>query len=169
LEKNSMVWNGISPSELKKYIVAPALARLGLPGGPAALALVTGTAGVESGAAALVQNGGGPALGLWQMEPATERDCWANFLSGEPGLESTIARMLPPGLGQADRCQQLIGNLYYAAAMCRVKYRRAPQALPDPNDPIGMAEYWKKWYNSSLGAGTVDASHVAVFLQAIRA
>jgi hypothetical protein len=45
-------------------------------------------------------------------------------------------------------------NDRYAAAMCRIKYLRAPDALPSENDIQAMANYWKKYYNTPLGAGT---------------
>jgi hypothetical protein len=38
--------------------------------------------------------------------------------------------------------------------MCRIKYLRAPDALPSENDIQAMANYWKKYYNTPLGAGT---------------
>jgi len=36
----------------------------------------------------------------------------------------------------------------------RLKYRLVPSAIPSTLD--GRAAYWKKWYNSELGAGTVE-------------
>lgn len=158
---------GLNLSHLKHHIVDPALEAIGL-FSPAALNLVTGTALVESAATYLVQNGG-PALGLWQMEPATERDCWDNFIKFDAALSAAVKSLLPP-MAQGDaRTQQLIGNLSYAAAMCRVKYRRSPQALPAADDAAGLCQYWKAVYNSSLGAGVTDAAHVSAFEQAIRA
>jgi hypothetical protein len=38
--------------------------------------------------------------------------------------------------------------------MARVHYLRRPE--PIPTDLTGQAEYWKKWYNTYLGAGTVE-------------
>ena len=55
-----------------------------------------------------------------------------------------------------DLLDQLRGNLFYAAAMCRIFYLRFQKPLPQPNDWEGMARYWKKYYNTHLGAGTVD-------------
>ena len=53
-----------------------------------------------------------------------------------------------------DLVDQLKGNLYYAVAMCRIHYYRVSEALP--NDLEGMARYWKKYYNTELGKGTVE-------------
>ena len=46
--------------------------------------------------------------------------------------------------------------MQYGAAICRLCYYRAPGALPDEGDPEGQARYWKRYYNTPLGAGTVE-------------
>ena len=43
----------------------------------------------------------------------------------------------------------------YAAAVCRVLYFRAPDPLPDAGDLDGLAKYWKRFFNTRDGAGTV--------------
>ena len=45
-------------------------------------------------------------------------------------------------------------NLAAQIAMCRLHYRRIPKALP--SSLKGQAAYWKKYYNSSAGRGTVE-------------
>ena len=40
------------------------------------------------------------------------------------------------------------------AVLCRAKYYLVPEAIP--LDREGRAKYWKKWYNSELGKGTVE-------------
>ncbi len=55
-----------------------------------------------------------------------------------------------------DLLDQLRGNLFYAAAMCRIFYLRFSKPLPQAGDWHGMAKYWKRYYNTHLGAGTVD-------------
>lgn len=42
----------------------------------------------------------------------------------------------------------------YAAMMCRIHYRRVSEPLPAAGDLPAQAAYWKKWYNTELGAGT---------------
>jgi len=39
-----------------------------------------------------------------------------------------------------------------------VYYFKTPKAIPNHNDVQGLAEYWKKYYNSVLGAGTVEGA-----------
>ena len=45
----------------------------------------------------------------------------------------------------------LESNIAYALIMCRLKYRRVPKKLPKTVE--GMANYWKKYFNSDLGKG----------------
>lgn len=144
---------GINIAQLRRYVVRPALKFIGLHA-PNSENLVVGTALVESGGRFLRQVGGGPALGMWQMEPVTHRDIWDNWLRYQPELSEKIQGLQT---ARADDFQEeLIGNLFYAAAMCRVFYRRLPDALPAEDDYSGMAALWKKRYNTYLGAGTVE-------------
>lgn len=142
--------SGLNLTQLKKEIVRPTLDYLGL-GGDAAVNLLTGTALAESDATYLRQIGGGPALGLWQMEPATHDDCWANFLRfpAQSRLATKLEAMLAPDL---PRQQQLITNLRYACAMARIRFYRVRERLPAADDAAGMSQYHKRWYNSPLGA-----------------
>jgi hypothetical protein len=63
---------------------------------------------------------------------------------------------------------QLVGNLPYGAAICRLKYLRAPQALPNPKDAAAMAAYHKQIYNTALGAADF-VTNTPLFQQAIDA
>lgn len=151
---------GLYLSHLKYHVIEPTLATLGL-NCTVALNLVTGTALVESGAQYLKQNGG-PALGLFQMEPTTEQDIWKNYLAYQPDLATKMRALLAPG----ETTPQLVWNLAYAAAMCRLKYKRAPEALPAATDAAGMAAYHKQIYNSPLGAAN-PAKNQPFFAMAI--
>ncbi|MEZ7136808.1 hypothetical protein [Komagataeibacter sp. SM21] len=157
---------GVCLAQFKAEIVTPTLNAIGL-GGEAAVNLLTGTALAESGLVYLRQIGG-PALGAWQMEPFTESDIWATFLSNArlSGLKTAMQAMLARDM---PRTGQLITNWRYACAMARLKYYRSPDPLPAANDALGQAHTWKRIYNTSLGAGDVDAAHVALFQQAIEA
>ncbi|GBQ84022.1 hypothetical protein AA13595_1303 [Gluconacetobacter johannae DSM 13595] len=157
---------GIDPAQLKWRVVAPTLAALGL-GGDAAVNLLTGTALVESGGVWLAQLGGGPALGLWQMEPATHDDIWRTFLPDDrfAEIETRVRRMTCSDL---PRVQQLVGNLRYACAMARLKYYRAPDALPAANDAAGLSVMHKRVYNTMRGAAD-PTTNIAAFAAAINA
>jgi len=151
----------IDPRILLNTIIKPTLRFIGLDG-PQASMLVLGTGLTESGLNAIVQNGG-PALGFWQMEPATCRDIWHNFLAFRTDLRLKVGSLI--GTWPDPEDQALEGNLYYAAAMCRIKYLRVPEALPIMELDT-MAEFWKKWYNTEKGAGTPEdfKKHAAVIM-----
>ncbi|MBF0261872.1 MAG: hypothetical protein HQL97_08580 [Magnetococcales bacterium] len=136
--------------QFREYVVRPALAIVAMDS-PAAVALVMGTAAQESGMGRhLRQVGGGPALGVFQMEPATYRDIWDHFLNHQPGILGRLHDWWPsPPLPE-----RMITDLMLAAVMCRIHYRRVREPLPAADDLPGLARYWKKHYNTPLGAGT---------------
>lgn len=140
---------GIDPAQLRQYVVVPVLDRLDLLS-DAAVSLVLGTAMHESHLQYLKQLGGGPAVGLWQMEPFTHDDCWTNFLIFRRDLAARVRAVVGVYSPSSD---DMIGDLNYACAMARVRYRRAAGNLP-ANDPAVLAAYWKQHYNTPLGKGT---------------
>jgi hypothetical protein len=154
---------GINLAHLKYAVVQPALMVINLMS-TTALNLVTGTAYVESACEYLKQLGSGPALSLWQIEPDTEQDIWSTYLAYQPVLGLAVRSLLCPG----PTTPQLVGNLPYGAAICRIKYRRAPQVLPAYNDAVGMAAYHKLIYNTAAGAAVASAN-VPLFQAAINA
>ena len=144
----------INASQLRQSIVRPVLQNLGL-WSQAAENLIMGTAAQESGLGTYVEQvGGGPARGIFQMEPATLDDCYVNFLDYRADLKAKIDSYLAPQ--PASKADQLATNNAYAAAMCRVRYMRVSAALPDANDIPGLAAYWKQYYNTAGGKGTTD-------------
>lgn len=151
---------GIDPEQLRLYVIRPALHALGVDGQMSAENLVLGTALQESGGKFVAQVGGGPALGLWQMEPATHDDIYMHL--------TAKLRAKLNGLRTEDMItegpQELVGNLYYAAAMCRLHYLRVREALPQYKDAEGMARYYKRYYNTPKGKATVAQAlpHFAV-------
>ncbi len=115
--------------------------------------LVLGTALQESNLRYLRQLNEGPARGVYQMEPATHDDIWENYLAFRAELRAHVSAFLAP---EQERVDQLVWNLAYATAMCRVHYLRVPHPLPDPGDIRAMGEYWKRHYNTPQGRGTAD-------------
>lgn len=142
----------INIEELALHVVKPTLDQIGL-NQPGALELVVGTALVESGLSHLVQVGG-PAVGLWQVEPVTFQDCFDNFLNFKPDLLQAVQAL---SINKRDP-NEMAGNLFLGAAMCRIKYLRSPAALPAPSDAAGMAHIHKVVYNSAFGAANEDVN-----------
>lgn len=119
----------------------------------AAMVLLLGTAAQESRLGTYIkQVGNGPALGIFQMEPATEQDIWRNYLDYHPELAEKIKAVT----GVRGPGGQLYFNLAYQVAMARVHYLRVSAPLPPADDLPALARYWKKYYNTALGAGTVE-------------
>ncbi|WP_417830438.1 hypothetical protein [Thalassospira sp.] len=152
----------IDPTQLRTLVVKPVLLSLGLPSSEVAENLIMGTAAHESHLGDYIEQvGGGPALGIFQMEPATLNDCYENYLDYRADLKAKVdgflaAQPATPD-GSPDKQQQLATNLAYATAMCRIRYYRAPAAMPsDPNDVNALGTYWKQYYNTPQGAGTVE-------------
>lgn len=135
--------------QFRRTIVRPVLEQMGLHS-QAAGNLLIGTALHESALTYFRQIGGGPALGLYQMEPATHDDIWANFLSYKPALAASVRWWLA---GAPEKEEQLVWNLAYATAMCRIHYFRVPHPLPDASNLGAIAAYWKTHYNTAAGVG----------------
>ena len=114
---------------------------------PAAENLIVGTAAHESaGLKHSRQIGGGPGLGYFQIEPATDRDVWNNYLGSRPKL---VRLVLPLQWPWATSSHHLVWNFAYAAAIARLVYWRKPEPLPDADDIEGLAQYWGRFYQTS--------------------
>lgn len=146
---------GIDPKQLLQQVIVPALTWAGLES-TTMFQLVLGTAMHESGLRYLYQVGGGPALGLWQMEPATHDDIFANFLRYDAGLLNSISLHYPRWRGS----ELLATDLCYAATMCAVHYRRRLKIdrADVARTPDLLADLWKQYYNTATGKGTVAQS-----------
>lgn len=140
------------PADFLYRVIRPALTAIDLDS-PAAEQLLLGTALQESDLRNTVQMGGGPALGYFQMEPATHDDIWANFLGYRTELAGKVRRLagITDGTPPATL---LASHHHYAAAMTRVHYLRVKQPMPPPGDGAAMAAYWKDHYNTAGGAGS---------------
>lgn len=144
---------GILCKDLREAIIRPTLKKIGL-WSEAAENLLLGTAAQESQMGRyLRQIGGGPGLGIFQVEPSTHDDIWDNYLIYRGPLLSAVTKLT---VLQMPRTQQLVWNLLYATAIARVHYLRIKDPLPDANDVSALGCYWKNWYNTHLGKGTVE-------------
>src|SRR6266404_944519 len=137
----------LDPTQFKEQVIRPTLMAIGL-WSPSAEVLLLGTALTESGLVYLHQLHGGPALGLYQDEPADHNDLWKSFLPAWPHLTEKLQAMMTP----ESPLQQLVTNLRYATAICRIHYLRAKPPLPAASDAADLAGYHKRFYNTALGA-----------------
>lgn len=155
----------IDLTQFRDLIVRPTLAYLDMYS-QAAENLLVGTALVESRLRYLKQVGGGPALGVYQVEPATHRDLYENWLVHRREIQHKVIKLASTEgtftLGKEHKYiaaasdTELIGNLPYATAVARLIYRRKPSALPPADDIPALGGYWKQHYNTPEGKGTVE-------------
>lgn len=149
----------IEPKHLRDYVIRPVLREFSRVitydtiGGNAEQ-LLLGTAFQESACCRyLHQLGAGPACGPFQMEPMTHNDLWVRILNNPKyaKIRDVVESFVIDNKRVAD---QMHGNLYYAAAMCRIKYYADPAHIPA--DLMGQAATWKRVYNTHLGKGTAE-------------
>jgi hypothetical protein len=118
-----------------------------------AVELVMGTVALESAFGTyLKQTGGGPAVGCSQIERATYKDLWQNFLKYKPELAAKVKAVMVNSDDPANHPEELEWNIALAIAMTRIFYLRVPEKLPSRGDLLAMERYHKKYYNTALGA-----------------
>jgi hypothetical protein len=99
----------------------------------------------------------GPALGVFQMEPNTYEDIWQNYICYRQSLLDGLN--LWYGASGVDWQLRMRGDLVYQTIMSRIFYMRIPAALPAKDEPMGLAYYWKKYYNTKYGKGTPEEAY----------
>jgi hypothetical protein len=86
------------------------------------------------------------------MEELTYNEVWASYLSSHSHLaykilQATYMSTKPP-------FPMLMHNIYYATLIARINYMRFKDPIPPADDLTGIAEYYKKFWNTSLGKAT---------------
>ena len=136
-----------------KDIIDDILARLedvGIPNTKEARDLIYETAMAETGYRHLEQMGGGPAVSFWQIEPATINDIWTNYILYRKPL---VQKAYELGFTEDEMDFSVMTNIGVAIFFARIYYRRKPGAIPKTMED--RAKYWKKWFNTEQGKGTV--------------
>lgn len=143
----------ISEKQLREFVIEPILKEVNLYSKAAEnlLILTYACEGIINNTTFLKQTRG-PALGVIQMEPATHKWMREYISARSSEFKSTIEWIINTGGYHEER---LIYDLKYAFLMCRMRYRVVPEALPQAEDIHGLASYWKKYYNTVHGKGTI--------------
>ncbi len=115
--------------------------------GEAAINLLLGTAAQESHFGTYIEQIVGPAKGIFQIEPKTAQ--WI-----EDSLPADFREWLKGYRDDEPIPWALEYRLDYSIACCRMRYLKVP--APIPADLSGQAAYWKKYYNTIYGKGTVE-------------
>ena len=110
---------------------------------PSAVNLLLGTLAQESlFGKYLRQLNNGPACGFFQMEKPTF-DWLKEQFKGKYGVDNITF-------------EDLEWNIKSAIIMCRLRYLIVPETLPTADDVEALAQYWKKYYNTIYGSGTIE-------------
>ena len=138
----------IDVSQLRKYIVFPALQALQLD----AAELIILTIAQESLGGTYVHQVNGPALGICQMEPATYLDIWEKYLPNKPEIVHKMLNYLE--YSRIPKPEVMVYNMALSVMMARIHYLRVPESLPKMDDVPGLARYWNEHYNCNPNKGT---------------
>ena len=134
----------INRQQLKERVIIPALIAIDMYSADATRLLLM-TAATESGLGSyLLQLPNGPALGIYQMEPATYNDGWDIVLEFNKHKKYiTLAAAEYEEKPSADR---LIWDLRYATIMARMMYSRFPEKIPAHTDNQAMIDYYFQYW-----------------------
>jgi hypothetical protein len=152
----------MNAQQLHDYIIKPTLKYMsGNYYSKDAAFLLLCTSAIESNCGDKIKQDDGPALGIFQMEPATHGDIWMNcdrLKHEKDGISShfshKIMQLLMPLESGID--ESLIVSPMYACAMARLKYSMDKAPLPDRNDIKAVYGYYKRIYNTPSGASTYE-------------
>ena len=145
----------IDNKQLREQIIKPALDSLQMYSDNA-MELLVFTCACESLGGTYVKQVKGPALGIYQMEPATYTDIWENYIKHRSSLVQLLAlNFSSPSIPNPER---MVYDLRFATAMARLHYRRRSEPLPHHTDIEAIWEYYKKYYNTHLGKAEKEES-----------
>ena len=125
-----------------------------------AMMLIYRTGLVESKYKYLTQKGSDIARGFWQCEPWVAVSLCNDYLKYRSQLMKKVADVCYldwkyfTDPNEEDWKQILTTNLTAGIVSCRLHYWRCPEKLPETLDQ--QSSYWKKWYNTEKGKGTVE-------------
>jgi len=143
----------IDYNQFKNLVLIPALQSINLYSEDA-VALLLATMAQESDFGEYIGQEGGPAMGVFQMEPFVYNDIVINFLSSHETLKQLILKACSTDTFPLP--DRIIYDLRLATIMARVFYERCPGALPDSKDIQGQWNYYKEYWNTRDGAATEE-------------
>lgn len=111
------------------------------------------TAAQESHCGKYLKQINGPAIGIFQMEPATYNDLFDNYLIYNQDLLKIINSF---NLNSGTWVLNMTGNIVYQIVIARLQYRRFKEAIPPANDLFSLADYYKRYWNTIKGKATIQ-------------
>ncbi len=103
------------------------------------------------------QLGCGVAKSIFQIEPRTAKDILQNYLTRKPAILSKVKLLAGTDDLSAiinDIDLYLMHNQPFACAVARCVYLRRPEPIPVTAE--GLCAYYKRWYNTYKGKGSVE-------------
>jgi hypothetical protein len=143
----------LNPKQFVGLVLEPALQAMTMYSVDA-MYLMAATGFVESKLTHLKQIPNGPALGLWQIEWTTYIDC-LRYLALRDELRDKILLYLDRQ-NFPTQPSALISDLALGTCIARIKYWMQPEPIPSYKDPHAQGEYYKRYYNTSKGAASVE-------------
>lgn len=119
---------------------------------PQAVELLMMTAAQESLLGTYLKQIKGPAVSIFQIEKATLRD----LLRWVGDRDEALLAVVTAFSFDDNIEEEIVGNLCLAIVMARIYYMRVKEPLP--LTASDMAKYYKKYYNTHLGAATVEGT-----------
>jgi len=142
-------------SQFRSLIVEPVLSKLKLYS-KGAEELMVFTCASESLGGTFLMEVKGPGLGIYQMEPVTYSDLWANFIRNRNQLATLMSMHF--NCNRVPELERMIYDLNFATAMTRIFYYSKPGNIPDASDIDGLWDYYKKYYNTDKGKAKKEDS-----------
>jgi len=162
---------GINKQDLLDYVIIPSLEQIDLESTSADL-LLLGTAELETNCGTyLVQHGGGIntslAVSIYQLEVVTFKDILLRFLQLKKYKKlkekiESIYSIKTLKIKHDQLWNKLVTDLSFSTVIARLKYYMIPSPLPVYTDYVGLAEYYKKYYNTALGKTSLEKA-ISVF------
>lgn len=97
---------------------------------------------------------GGPALGLWQMEPVAFKDLYSRYFLLRPEIRAAVRAVLPAGSEMSFYLME--SDDRFACAMARAHFIKAPEPIPTAEDLYALAVYAKLHWNTMAGKATAE-------------
>jgi hypothetical protein len=145
----------VSSKQLRELVIQPALHSIGLWSQQAENLLVM-VAAHESNGGDYVAQINGPAVGIYQMEPAAYNALWSRVLRGNIDKYVILGSKILFAchfLAKPD-ATEMIWNMKYASMMARAFF--LPNREPIPTDIEELSRYAKKYWNTEAGKATPE-------------
>lgn len=141
-------------TQFREFIVLPTLGDLQIHTKELEELLIF-TCATESQGGTYVHQIQGPALGIYQMQPATYSDLWSAYIIRKPDIVNLLA--LNFGVSRVPHPSLLVTDLRLATAICALYYKWK-NARPASTSTEDLWAVYKPLYNTEKGKAEKDAS-----------